>query len=320
MDAQIFGILQRVEAETDAARQAELKEEYAGLLGEHFSRNHADFQELAWDMYNVAFRDVVDGYWSTPGATDLVATLVETKTVGLAETDFIEEDLRGMKAYVQGKGGQIHSYIIRAERQQMPREEMVAAIDIHQDEIETNFWGMLGDLQTQAVEKMRTLPVQQILSLVQQAITSGSTFGSFAAAALSDTQIDPILDAVAERSGGQASIVGTLSAIRKLANVGLDFGMAIQQRIFESGVIAQYKGYPVVQLANFEDFEGKFVLPNDELYILGKNCGRVTYYGNTAKVQVLQQPSFYRRWETARDVGFSVYGAAKGRIGRVVLT
>lgn len=320
MDANILAILQRVQAETDPARQGALKDEFAELLGQHFSRNTADFQELAWDMYNIAFRDVVDGYWSTPGSTDLVGTLVETKTVGLGETDFIEEDLRGMKAYFQGKGGQIHSYIIRAERQQMPREELVAAIDIHQDDLETNFWGTLGDLQTQAVEKMRTAPVGELIRLIQAAVVTGTNYGSFSAIALSDTQLDPILDAVAQRSAGQATIVGTLSAIRKLANVGLDFGPQIQAAIFESGLIARYKGYPVVQLANFEDFEGKFVLPNDELYILGKNCGRVTYYGNQAKVQVLQQPSFYKRWETARDLGISVYGAAKGRIGRVVLT
>lgn len=320
MDQRIFGILQRVNAETDDAKRADLMAETNEELAAHFGRNHHDLEELSFDLFNIAWRDVTNGYWSIPGIPDIVGALVEVKTVGMGETDFIEEDLRGMRAYFQGKGGQIRSDIIRYERQQMPREELVTAIDMHQDEMALDFWGMLTKLQAQAQEKLRIAPAQKLITLIQAAVTAGSTFGSFAAATLSDTQIDPILDAVALRSGGQATIFGTLSAIRKLASIGLDFGPEIQGRIFESGVIAQYKGYPVLQLANWEDFEGKFVLPNNELYIIGKNAGRVTWFGAVAKVQTLQLPSFYKRWETARDVGISVYGAAKGRVGRVVLT
>lgn len=320
MDATIFATLQRVQAETDDARRAELMEQTNLSLGEHFGRHTGDLEELAWDMYNTVWRDVVNGFWSTPGAQDILGQIVETKTVKQTETDYIEEDLRGLRAYFQGKGGQIRSDIIRAERQQMPREELVSAIDLHQDDIENDFWGMLSKLQDQIAEKIRTAPVIEVISLIQTAVTSGATFGSFAASSISDTQVDPILDQVLLRSAGAATIVGTLLAIRKLANIGLDFGQAIQADIFKSGTIAQYKGVPVVALVNFEDFEGGFVLPNNEVWIIGKKAGRVTYYGNKAKVQILQQPSFFRRWETARDVGISVYGAAKGRIGRVILT
>lgn len=320
MDAQIYATLRRVQAETDATRRAELMQETAASLGAHFLRNTADLEEVAWDMYNQVFKDIVGGFWSTPGSEDIVGTLIESKTVGQTETDFIEEDLRGMRAYFQGKGGQIRSDIIRAERQQMPREELVSAIDIHADDIANDFWGLLSKMQTQAAEKVRTAPTIQLISLIQAAVVGGPTYGSFAAASLADTQIDPIVNSVAARSGGQATLVGTLLGVRQLANVGLDFGPAIQQRIFDDGVIARYKGYNVVQLSNFEDFEGRFVLPDNEIWVIGKNAGRLTYFGDTAKVQVLQLPSFMRRWETARDVGISVYGAAKGRIGRIVLT
>jgi hypothetical protein len=320
MDAAIFAILQRVQGETNDASRALLMEETNPELGQHFLRNTPDLEELAWDMYNLVFRDITNGFWSLPGSQDILGQIVEVKTKGLAETDYIEEDLRGLRAYFQGKGGQIRSDIMRAERQQMPREELVSAIDIHADEIATDFWGTLSKLQDQVAEKIRTAPVVQLIGLIQAAVTGGTTYGTFAASTLTDTQFDPILDAVLGKSSGNATIVGTMLAIRKLANIGLDFGFAVQQQIFESGTIAQYKGMPVVKLANFENFEGGFVLPDNEVWIIGKNAGRVTYFGNQAKVQILQLPSFYRRWETARDVGISVYGAAKGRVGRVVLT
>ena len=320
MESTIFATLQRVQAETDEARRAELMEQTNAELGQHFARNNGDLQELAWDMYNIVWRDVVNGYWSTPGATDILGQLVEVKTVPQTATDFIEEDLRGLRAYFQGKGGQIRSDIIRAERLQMPREELVAAIDIHEDDIKNDFWGQLGSLQAQIAEKVRTAPLIELISLVRAAVVSGATYGSFAAATLADTQVDPILDQVLLRSAGNATIVGTMLAIRKLANIGLDFGYSIQEGIFKTGTIAQYKGVGVAVLENFESFEGGFELPNDEVWIIGKNAGRVTYFGDTAKVQILQLPSFQRRFETARDVGISVYGAAKGRVGRIVLT
>jgi hypothetical protein len=41
----------------------------------------------------------------------------------------------------------------------MPREEMVTAIDLHRNEIQTDFWGTFDKLQGQANEKLRQLPV-----------------------------------------------------------------------------------------------------------------------------------------------------------------
>lgn len=320
MDARIFGIMQRVHAEADVARKADLMAESNGELAQHFATHTADMEELSFELFNLAWRDVMGGPNSTDGAQDIVGTLIDTKTVGLGDSDFIEEDLRGMRAYFQGKGGQIRSDIIRYERAQMPREELVTAIDMHQDQILTDFWGSLGALQAQAKEKLREAPAQRLIQLIQQSVIGGASYGTFAAATLTDTQLDPILDAVGAMSGGHVTIFGTTIAIRKLANVGLDFGATMQERIFQSGVIATYKGYPVLQLSNWEDFAGGFVLPDNELYIIGRNAGRLTWFGATPKVQFLQLPSFMRRWETARDVGISVYGAAKGRIGRIVLT
>jgi hypothetical protein len=312
MDALIFKTLQRVQAEEDAEKRTELQNESNEDLAQHFMRNPADLEELAYDLLNLAWSDTLKG--------DIIGDLIEVKTVGLGDPDYVEEDLRGMRAYWQGKGGQIRSDIIRYERAQMPREEIVAAIDMHQDELALDFWGSFNKLASQAQEKMRTLPAQRLIELVQASITAGATYGTFAAATLADTQIDPILDAVALRSGGQVNIVGTSVAVRKLASIGLDFGPNIQERIFNTGQIATYKGYPVTQVENFENFEGNFVLPNNELWLVGRNAGRLTYYGAQAKVQQLRLPSFYFRWETARDAGMLLYGVAKGRLGRIVLT
>lgn len=312
MDAHIFGVLQRVQAEKDKGKREELKRESTVELAKHFSRYGQDMEELAYDLLNIAWGDAYAG--------DVVGQLIEVKTVGLGEVDYVEENLRGMRAYWQGKGGQIRSDVLRYERSQMPREEIVAAIDLHQDELALDFWGAFGKLSSQAQEKMRTLPAERLVELIQLAVAGGVTFGSFAASSLSDTQVDSILDEVALRSGGKVSIVGTSVAIRKLSNVALDFGPNLQERIFATGQIATYKGYPVVQIENFENFEGEFVLPNDELWLIGRNAGRLTYYGGQAKVQQLKLPSFYLRWETARDAGMLLYGADKGRVGRIVLT
>lgn len=312
MDALIFNTLRRVQSCEDETERQRLMDESNEELAAHFSRNQADLQELAYDVLNLMWSDAVND--------SLLRRVIDVKTVGLNEVDYIEEDLRGMRAYFQGKGGQIRSDILRSERSTMPREEIVTAIDMHQDQISANFWGSLGKLQAQARDKMRFAPLEYLIQLVQAAITGGATFGSFAKATLSDSQVDPIVDQVALRSGGQAVIAGTSVAVRALSNIGLDYGDNIAEQIFRTGVIGVYKGRPVVQVENSEDFAGNFVLPNDELWVIGRNAGRLTYYGAAAKVQTLPLHSFWIRWETARDAGLSVYGAAKGRLGRIVLT
>lgn len=312
MDALIYNRLRAVASEQDDARREELMAESKDDLGQHFRSHPGDMEELAFELLNSAWSDAVN--------EDILGRIIQTKTVGLGETDYTEEDLRGLRAYWQGKGGQILSDIIRYERQQMPREEIVAAIDMHQDELALDFWGAFNRLTAQAQEKMRLVPVQRLIELIQAGITSGTTYGTFAAATLTDNQVDSVLDPVADASNGEVSIIGTRVAIRKLANVALEFGDNLGEQIFRTGQIAVYKGYPVVQVENFENFEGNYVLPNDELWLVGRNAGRLTYYGANAKVQQLRLPSFYLRWETARDAGMLLWGIGRKRIGRIVLT
>ena len=312
MNKAIFNLLQRVQAEDDEAKREVARQESATVLGQHFERAPQELQEFAFDLLNAAWADAM--------SQDIVPAIIEVKTVGLADPDYIDEDLRGLRAYWQGKGGQILSDIIRYERAQMPREEMVTALDFHQDEIVTNFWGTFDKLVGQAQEKLRQLPAIRLIELVQAAITGGVYHGSFAAATLTDDQVDSVLEEVAQKSNGNVTILGTRVALRHLASVGLAFGDQVAERIFNTGQIGQYKGYPVVQVQNFEDFAGNMVLPNDELWLVGENAGRLTYYGNTAKVQQLQLPSFFRRWETARDAGMLLFGADRGRVGRIELT
>lgn len=314
MDAAVFAALSEVAGAEDEATRARLRDESNRALGEHFTHpaHAADLEELAFDLLNLTWSDVM--------TEDIVPRVIDVKTVGLGDPDFIEEDLRGMRAYWQGKGGQILSDMIRYTRTQMPREEIVTAIDWHVDQMALNFWGSFDKLRSQAEQKIRQLPTIRLIELVQAAITAGTYYGTFSAATLTDAQLDSVLEEVAARSDGQVTIMGTRIAVRAMAGVGADFGDNINEQIFRTGQIAQYKGYPIVQVENFEDFGGNFVLPNDELWLVGRNAGRLTYYGAQAKVQQLQLPSFMRRWETARDAGMLLFGATKGRIGRIVLT
>src|SRR3954469_19732093 len=135
MDAAVFNTLQRIASEADAAQQEILKAETDAELAAHFSHpgNRGDLEELAYDVFNQSWADAM--------TEDIVPRVIEVKTKGLTEIDYIDEDLRGMRAYWQGKGGQILSDVIRYERTTMPREEMVTAIDMHLDEIRSNFWG-----------------------------------------------------------------------------------------------------------------------------------------------------------------------------------
>lgn len=314
MDALIFNTLRAVNAEDDEAARAELRAQSREELGRHFTspQGQFDLQELAFDLLTRAWADALE--------SDIVPQVIEVKTVGLGDVDFIEEDLRGLRAYWQGKGGQILSDIIRYSRTTMPREEMVTAIDLHQDEIALDFWGSFDKLASHAREKLAALPLERLVELIQELVIDSDVYATYAGSTLTDDQVDAIVDEVADNSDGAVTLLGSRQAVRKLANVGLEFGDNIKEQVFRTGQIGVYKGYPVVQVGNSENFSGYERLPRDEIWVVGQRAGRLTYYGSTPKVQTLPRPSFYIRWETARDAGMLLYGVDNNRLGRIKLT
>lgn len=301
-----------------------LMEQTNPALGDHFSKpyNERDLQELAFSIINVAWADAM--------TDNIIERVIETKTVDFTAVDYIDDrEMRGLRAYWQGKGGRILSSVLRyTGRIQMPREEMVAALDIHQDELASNFWGTLQGLQGQYEEKLRQLPVTRLVAMIAEALPTGSTVdgnavsGTFAKATVTEANIDSILNTVSlYAKGAPVSILGTESALSVFGRLGATY-TDLQGRIFleGTGFIGQYKGRPLVQVTNFDDFHGNLVLPENELWFVTRNAGRLTYYGAQAKAQVLNLEAFYKRWETARDAGMLLYGAEAGRIGRIILT
>jgi hypothetical protein len=312
MDALVEAALAEVAACEDNDRRDQLMRESNPALGQYFRRHPGDLEEVAFQLFDIAWADMM--------AEDILPRIIDVKTVGLGEVDWVDEDLRGMRAVFQGKGGQILSDMLRYQRTLMPREEMAVAIDLHRDEIELDFWNSFGKLQAQANEKVRQLPVQRLIQLVQAGITAGSTYASVPAATLTSNNIDPIIDFVAQRSKGNVTLLGARNAVRILSNVGIQYGPNVAERIFNAGQVGLYKGYPVVEVENFEDFSGNLVIPVNEIWVVGQNAGRLTYFGNEPKVQQLPRSGFYVRWESARDAGMLLYGIGRGRLGRIVFT
>lgn len=312
-----------------------MMDETARELGDYFSKpwNFPELQELAFSIVGLAWADAMEG--------NVINQIIETKNVALDAVDYVNDrTLRGLMAYWQGKGGRIMSGVLRYDtRQQMPRETMVAAIDMHLDEIATNFWGTLTDLQSQAEEKLRQLPVLRLLELIGQALPTGSTVdglplsGTFAHATVDEDDIDGILNTVGRKSTGawarangggkgtgRVAILGSANALSVFGRLGAQY-TDLATKIFTQGpqIIGTYKGRPLVTLDNFEDFYGNPVLPDDELWFVGSNAGRLTYYGGP-KAAVRQLEAFNLRWETERDAGMLLYGAQAGRIGRIQLS
>ncbi len=312
MDALVERALAEVAGCEDEDRRHLLMRESNPALGQYFRRHPGELEEVAYQLFDIAWSDMMQ--------EDILPRVIDVKTVGLGDVDWVDEDLRGMRAVFQGKGGQILSDMLRYQRTIMPREEMAVAIDLHRDEIELDFWNSFAKLQAQANEKVRQLPVQRLVQLVQAGITACTTYVSAPSATLTANNIDPIIDFVAQRSKGNVTLLGARNAVRTLSNLGVQFGPNVAERIFNAGQVGVYKGYPIVEVENFEDFSGNLVLPVNELWVIGQNAGRLTYFGNEPKVQQLPRSGFSVRWESARDAGMLLYGIGRGRLGRIVFT
>jgi hypothetical protein len=322
MDATVASMMQRVLTAPKGPERDKLMAETNSALGAHFgaAHNHGDLAELAFSIVGLAWADAM--------TENVIDKILDVKNVALEATDYIDDRTQsGLMAYWQGKGGRIMSGLLRyTDRTQMPRESMVSAIEMHADEIATDFWGKLTDLQAQAEEKLRQLPVARLVALIGEALPTGSTVdglavsGTFPLATATEANLDSVINTVAKKSKGSVAILGSENALGVFGRLGGTY-VDLAARIFTegAGIIGQYKGRKLVTVANFDDQYGVEQLPDNELWIVGKNAGRLTFYGG-AKTQVLQLPAFYRRWETERDAGMLLHGASAGRIGRIILS
>lgn len=294
---------------------AELGEWILHPAGQHY------LSELAFQLMGLAWKDGLND--------NIIDRIIETKRVALGATDYIDDrTLRGLMAYWQGVGGRIMSGVLRYDQRiPMPKEAMVAAINMHADELATNFWGRLTDLQARAEEKIRMLPVIRLVAMIAEALPTGSTVdgeavsGTYAHATVTEANLDAILLVVGKHSTGGVSILGSENSLAVFGRLGAQYD-SIAERIFTQGTgfIGQYKGRPLVQIENSEDFYGEDILPDNELWFVGNNAGRMTFYGQQAKTQVRNLEAFYQAWETEREAGMLLHGAEVGRVGRVILT
>jgi hypothetical protein len=62
------------------------------------------------------------------------------------------------------------------------------------------------------------------------------------------------------------------------------------------------------------------VLPNDELWFVGQNAGRLTYYGAAGQGPAASASVLHAALGDGARRGMLLFGAQRGRIGRMILT
>ncbi len=310
------GKLAKSEDEKDVFALEDLKEKSNRQLGRYFHENEGEFDKVARAALNVAWADSVK--------TDIINQVIQTKTVdGTLREDTVEEDLRGLKARWQGSGGQIHSDPIHDSSFSFGPDEIVFAHDYHVKDLRNDFWGNYSKIVSHGRAKMDGVTVERLIALVQDGVNSGTNAAQYlttAKASVTDAIVDALIDPISDRSSGNISILGSRSALAPLEKLGAEFSENLGERYFLTGQIGVYKGVRLVKTQNYEDASGNLVLPDDELWIVGENAGRLTWFGTEVRTQTQQLAAFHRRLEVARDAGMRLWGAERGRVGRIVWT
>lgn len=304
------------EAGKDTALE-EHQEKTGPELGEYFAENEHLYT-------NVVARAALNAAWADSVKSDIINKVIQTKTVPATQaTDTVEEDLRGLTARWQGVGGEIHSDPIRESSFSFGPEAIAFAHDYHLKDLETDFWGSYGKLVSHGRQKMDGAPVARLLNLVNDSVNSGTNSTQYlqtAKASVTDTVIDAILDPVSEKSNGRVTILGSRTALSPFGKLSGQFSDQLSDQYYRTGKIGVYKGVPLVQVNNYEDQFGSLVLPDDELWIVGENAGRLTWFGSTIRTQTQQLAGFHRRLEVEREAGMRLWGGDRGRLARIIWT
>lgn len=309
--------LAKSDEEKDVLALEELKERTGPEIGEYFAANEDEF-------VNVVARAALNAAWADAVKTDIINNVIETKTISSTQPyDVVEEDLRGLTARWQGVGGEIHSDPIREASFKFGPEEIVFAHDYHVKDLETDFWGTYGKIVAHGRNKMDGAPVARLLQLVNDSVnntTNSTQYLTTAKAGVVEATIDALVDPISEKSNGRVTILGSRTALAPFGPLSTKYSDQLSDQFYRTGVIGVYKGINLVQVNNYEDEFGRLVLPDNELWIVGENAGRLTWFGSNVRVQTQILPSFHRRLEVAREAGMRLWGGDRGRLGRIVWT
>lgn len=269
----------------DEAKRRELRAIKEALTAE----GAKNYDNDAWraEAAAVITETIYEGFESE----NLIDLIADVERVGFGDRVTVRE-ARGLRAFWVGRGGYIEQSTIRSDVAEVPRDILGFKVNVHLDQLRTNFGETQANLIEMGTARMDAEVNARFLRAFQAAIQPGD------ANYVSSAQVQlPLLNQAVRRvqdetKGGQVAIIGRSTAIGSVSDAimgstgnGAGFLPESNEELLRRGVIGTYLGARVVNLVNHKDDMDVPFFPGNEILIVGRDAAKVAFYGGMDSLQ-----------------------------------
>lgn len=249
---------------------------------------------------------------------NLLDVLIDVERLDFNGRSFVKE-AQGLKAFFTARGGNIESSTMTADVVELPRETLAFHVVEFEDKLKTNFAETVQTLMTLAVKRLDAEVNKRVLTLLQAAIPSGDP-SYIAATGVQKSVIDTAIRQVRDESREDGvTLVGRHTMTEQISDFP-GFGWETQEEIRMKGVLGVYRGATIVTFKNFKENDyrlsggtAKAFFPSNELYVVGKDCGKFAFFGDMLDKQYTELDNWYWHYIGRRDIGSLVHHKERAR-------
>jgi hypothetical protein len=241
----------------------------------------------------------------------LIDRWIDTERTDFNGRIFIRE-AGGLKAFYMARGGYIEASELTSEISEVPRDMLGVHVWEFEDKFLTNFAESAQSLRDLSIKRMDAEVNRRVHTVLAEAIGVGSPY-RIAAAGVSQSALNAAISAVRDESeSGEVVITGRPAMVEQIVDF-TGFGNETMEEIRQKGVLGVYRGATIVSLKNFKDEDKVPYLPNNEMWVMGKDTGKFAFFGGLKSKEFMELDNWYWHYLARRDTGVMVHHPERAR-------
>lgn len=230
---------------------------------------------------------------------------ITTERVDFNGRSYIKETT-GLKAFYMARGGYIEASEMTSEISELPRDMIGVHVWEFEDKFLTNFAESAQTLRDLSIQRMDAEVNRRVLTVLQEAVTTGDP-NYTSAAGLSKATLDDAIREVRDKTKtGVVSIVGRPTMVDQICDFA-GFSNETLEEVRQKGVLGVYRGCQIITMKNYFDEDNVDFIANNELWVIAPDVGKFAFYGGLQSKEFTELDNWYWHYLARRDSGLMIH-------------
>jgi len=230
---------------------------------------------------------------------------ITTERVDFNGRSYVKETT-GLKAFFMARGGYIEASEMTSEVSELPRDMIGVHVWEFEDKFLTNFAESAQTLRDLSIQRMDAEVNRRVLTVLQEAVTTGDPNYTSAAGISQSVLNDAIREVRDKTKTGVVSIIGRPTVVDQICDF-TGFSNETLEEVRQKGVLGVYRGAQIITMKNYFDEDGEDFIPNNELWVIAPDVGKFAFYGGLQSKEFTELDNWYWHYLARRDSGLMIH-------------